>query len=398
MPSIDESESAASDTQTEWDDEDAKTTITTAAALAEMVRSISPPAPVREPQAKPHGRLPPVPTPPPSLRPPPQSMPPLLSLAPEPVPPDEDAAVAALHAYADEDEDGPTRVVGSEDVALFRAPGFPDAGLAPEAPAAEPPAPPSSGAGLQTASVAAEPPVPRRTRSGAVVATLALLAAAAVAAVYLARRPPPVPVAQPIGSPPPAPATAAPSQSASAHVTPAPAESAAPRASVGASAASAPGGLAACVASYFPAGTFTGSEDFDFMCKDTDFRGINSLLYRRIVVAGAGKVTPGMREWSGLDWFEMPTTAVIRARCCPAPVAKPQLPPASGPCPQIADVLENLPSMVHPDTVKQAADSFNDAVICMYKHGIPRRYSYGKQPTGSNQYLFEQFLTRAAAR
>ena len=73
----------------------------------------------------------------------------------------------------------------------------------------------------------------------------------------------------------------------------------------------------------------------------------------------------------------------LRGGCCPG-AAKPQLPDASGPCPQIADVLEKLPSLVHPDTVHQAAESYSDAVTCMYTHGVPRPYSYGKQPTGSN--------------
>ncbi len=113
-------------------------------------------------------------------------------------------------------------------------------------------------------------------------------------------------------------------------------------------------------------------------------------------MAGAGKVTPGMRLWSGLDWFEMAATATVRAGCCPAPVKRPQLPDAPGSCPQLADVLEKLPALARSGSNKQAASSWDNAVTCMYKHGIPRRYSYGKQPTGSNQYMFEQFLTRAA--
>jgi serine/threonine protein kinase len=152
-----------------------------------------------------------------------------------------------------------------------------------------------------------------------------------------------------------------------------------------------------CVAHQFESGTLQGDEGYDFLCDDADFRGISSQLRRRLVVAGAGKVTPGMREWSTFGWFELAATAVIRARCCDATTPAVKLPKTGGACPQLTEVLANVARQpVAPADVPKRAEAFSDAVLCLFTKGIPRPYSYSARPTGHARKIFEGFLSRAA--
>jgi Protein kinase domain len=155
--------------------------------------------------------------------------------------------------------------------------------------------------------------------------------------------------------------------------------------------------LPACVRSLFPPSTFKPSEGFAFLCGTSDFRGINSQLYRDIVVAGAGKVTAGMKEWSSLGWYELAVTAVVRGHCCPAsapPIALPQSPPL---CPELDHVLQTLAAKpLTKQDVPNAATPFQEDVDCFFSKGVPRPYHYRDPPTAHNRSAFESFLTRAA--
>ncbi len=157
--------------------------------------------------------------------------------------------------------------------------------------------------------------------------------------------------------------------------------------------------IAVCAASYFPPGTFTGGEDFAFLCSDTDFRGVTSQLHRNLVVAGAGNVTEGMREWATLGWYELGVTAVVRVRCCP------DAPPVNLPS-HSSDVCRPMPTALaavarEPFGAADVADRAGTLaadIRCLYLNGIPRPYHYGVQPSGENRLTFEAFLTRIAAR
>jgi len=206
----------------------------------------------------------------------------------------------------------------------------------------------------------------------------------------------------------------APPASAPARVASAPPASAAPAPTVAArspspvaAAASAPPPAPAvtpeerarCVASHFEAGTLAGTEDFGFLCEDKDFRGINSQVHRRLVVSGRGKVTPGMREWSAFGWFELAASALIRAACCPSGTPAPNLPSTPGECAQLTEALGELTA---PPLTKTSADerasAYEEAVLCLFKNGIPRPYNYLQRPTHHARTVFGTFLARAAER
>ncbi len=163
--------------------------------------------------------------------------------------------------------------------------------------------------------------------------------------------------------------------------------------------AKAPVDRGACVAAHFESGTLSGQEDFDFLCKDRDFRGVNSQLHRRLVVAGVGKVTPGMREWSTLQWFELAATGVIRNACCPDGTAKANLPQTAEGCPQLENVLQEVTKLpVAESEAESRAKQYTDAVVCLFAKGIPRPYKYSARPTGHARFKFQRFLKRVAAR
>ena len=156
--------------------------------------------------------------------------------------------------------------------------------------------------------------------------------------------------------------------------------------------------LATCVASYFPPGTFTGSENFGYLCEAADFRGIVSQLHRSVVVSAGGKVTEGMRQWATLGWYELGATALVRIRCCPdaAPI---DLPKYSGKCEALPVALASVVrEPLAPADVEARSQALSTAVRCLYWHGIPRPYHYGIQPSGQNRLVFKGFLERAAAR
>jgi serine/threonine protein kinase len=161
----------------------------------------------------------------------------------------------------------------------------------------------------------------------------------------------------------------------------------------------APHERASCVASHFEGETLKGDEDFSFLCDDKDFRGINSQVHRRLVVGGAGKVTPGMREWSAFGWYELAASAVIRAACCPRSTPGPSLPETAGDCEQLGRALTELAKPpLRPGSVEARAGGYEAAVLCLFKKGIPRPYNYMQRPTRHARDVFVAFMTRAATR
>ncbi len=166
----------------------------------------------------------------------------------------------------------------------------------------------------------------------------------------------------------------------------------------------------ACVVAYFPDGAFQGSPSFEFVCADRDFREIATTLNQMVVTPGApnpgvaggpsAEVEPTKADagvkGSGLDWYELPATAIIRRHCCVAS-APLTLPESAGWCEQLQSAVRRIAE----DSSKAvdlapAARDFDKAVNCLFANKIARPYAYEKPPSDANRAAFQQFLGRAA--
>lgn len=261
----------------------------------------------------------------------------------------------------------------------------------------------SSGALARSGATAGKPPSKRVSinpfeKKKQVWPLLLVAALAGGGGVYLAVSPgaaPPKPSAEPaLPAPPPAPT---------------PAKSAKKRLSASEE-------RDACVSSYFPAGSFAGAPNFEFVCSDKDFREIATSLHRMVGPAappdastggsGAGGAVAGSAAGvlkagagvtgSGLDWYELPATAIIRRHCCTA-AAPLVLPESAGWCEQLQSAVRRVAD----DSSKAvdlapAARAFDKAVNCLFANKIARPYAYDKVPSDLNRAAFQQFLGRAA--
>jgi len=170
----------------------------------------------------------------------------------------------------------------------------------------------------------------------------------------------------------------------------------------------------ACVVAYFPDGAFRGTPNFEFVCGDKDFREIATSLNQMVALpsaeAGVGggaavveagapvdvlKADPAVKG-SGLAWYELPATAIIRRHCCPA-AAPLTLPESAGWCEQLQSAVRRVAD----DSSKAvdlapAARDFDKAVNCLFANKNARPYAYEKPPNDQNRAAFQQFLGRAA--
>jgi hypothetical protein len=107
------------------------------------------------------------------------------------------------------------------------------------------------------------------------------------------------------------------------------------------------------------------------------------------------KVDVGVKG-SGLDWYELPATAIIRRHCCAAATPL-TLPETVGWCEQLQSAVRRMAE----DSSKSvdlapAARDFDKAVNCLFANKIARPYTYEKPPSDANRSVFQQFLGRAA--
>jgi len=174
-----------------------------------------------------------------------------------------------------------------------------------------------------------------------------------------------------------------------------------------------------CVTQHFPEGSFEGDPDFAFVCEDGDFAGLSHRLHGMVVTreadAGAdagvtkdggmsvdvvryssGRDAGGGARSVGLEWYELPATAIIRKTCCPqsSPVI---LPETQGWCEQLQSVVRRMAD----DSAKSVdlgpgARAFDKAVGCLYANRVRHGYGYSSAPTSLNRGIFQQFLSRAA--
>jgi len=166
--------------------------------------------------------------------------------------------------------------------------------------------------------------------------------------------------------------------------------------------------VAECTAAHFSPDTFPtlaadAGDDFSFLCEDDDLRSLASKLGAKIWNGGEGAsgnatppLTDAMKRWSGLGWYEIAATAVVRRACCPA-AATINLPPNQGPCKQLAEVVEDVAKRpIREADARTRAATYGEAVFCMYYYGVKRPYRYRGYPQKRQEESFAELLRRAA--
>jgi hypothetical protein len=173
-----------------------------------------------------------------------------------------------------------------------------------------------------------------------------------------------------------------------------------------------------CVAQHFPHDAFDGRPDLAFVCEDGDFPATARRLSAMVLVGDAppfrdGGVgsdagialdvvrLSGMRVGdagvgSGLDWYELPATAIIRRACCPgsSPVT---LPETVGWCEQLESVVRRMADdSARAMDLSPAARNFDRAVNCLLANRVKHTYAYAGAPAPASRAAFQQFLGRAA--
>ena len=161
-----------------------------------------------------------------------------------------------------------------------------------------------------------------------------------------------------------------------------------------------------CVASYFDPGAFEPNQNFAFVCDDSDFRDVTTQLQRLVRPAAARgndagsapeatRADAGARA-SGLDWYELPATAIIRKSCCDGatPIT---LPETVGWCEQLQTAVRRIADdSAKAGDLAPSARSFDKAVSCLFANRVGKMYGYEKAPSAANREAFQQFLSRAA--
>ncbi len=143
-----------------------------------------------------------------------------------------------------------------------------------------------------------------------------------------------------------------------------------------------------CIAKHFPEGTFDGTEDLGFVCRENDPRVASRKMFRQIVRSGSGKVTGGMKEWALLSWYQLGVIAVTRHACCVEPTMKG--PETSQQCESVTETLNRLGRTPTTDS----ADKYAAAVSCLFQKQAPRPFRYARRPDSGHRTTFKTFLDR----
>jgi hypothetical protein len=167
----------------------------------------------------------------------------------------------------------------------------------------------------------------------------------------------------------------------------------------------------ACVASYFVAGAFRGEPNFTFVCEG-DLRDVAIKLHDMAAAQlpgdDAGAVdaaadsapaaeapTDAGARGTGLGWYELPATAIIRKHCCVG--TTPILPETPGWCEQLQSAVKRMADdSTGAGDLAPSARAFDKAVHCLFANKVARPYVYEKPPNDWNRRAFQQFLGRAA--
>jgi serine/threonine protein kinase len=169
--------------------------------------------------------------------------------------------------------------------------------------------------------------------------------------------------------------------------------------------------LSECVLGHFPGDSLPANTDFAFVCTDGDFvsatRRLHSLATPPGADAGAGAIPAALTTPSaalaeakkpglGLDWYELPATAIIRRTCCPSAPAV-TMPAARARC----EPLEPMVQRMADDSAKSVdlsplARGFDKAAGCLVAARLPHGYPYERAPKAASRAAFQEFLSRAA--
>ncbi len=153
--------------------------------------------------------------------------------------------------------------------------------------------------------------VAKRGRDKVTVALLAIAVGVWLVAGYFfwirqpsnaAAPPPPTPSSDPSNDPASAPPPPANEPPASARPATAP-----------------PPDVDACVKRAFAPDSLgsASTPTFGFVCDETNpLKAGTEMRARLLLAAGRGVVTPAMRLWAGLGWYEMAALSLLRAHCC----------------------------------------------------------------------------------
>jgi hypothetical protein len=175
-----------------------------------------------------------------------------------------------------------------------------------------------------------------------------------------------------------------------------------------------------CVAQHFPPDAFDGQPDFAFVCEDAELPTTARRLGSMVLVgdaptlrdggvgsdagiavdvlrlSGMRVADAGVATGSGLDWYELPATAIIRKACCTnsSPVVLPEMP---GWCEQLQGVIRRMADdSARAMDLSPAARNYDKAVNCLVANRVKHPYAYAGAPSAASRAAFQQFLGRAA--
>lgn len=236
------------------------------------------------------------------------------------------------------------------------------------------------------------PPQPRKANTTTLILACLLVAIGGGAAFVL--RPE---IEQLLASKKPATPPVAPAPSQHASVATSAAASSVPSALPGLASSEprldVPRDFAVCVAEVFEPGTFENPgmpPRFDFLCTEKDPRKAADALKTEVVLGkGERPVTPAMRLFSQLGWYEMAFAAAARSRCCMRPVAiESQV--GGAPCDYDVALVALGDAAVHSDDdgFRDALARYSRAVLCIVGMGSSRVYGRGGAPGGGEAAAF----------
>ncbi|HET9932243.1 MAG TPA: hypothetical protein VFQ35_16180 [Polyangiaceae bacterium] len=155
-----------------------------------------------------------------------------------------------------------------------------------------------------------------------------------------------------------------------------------------------------CVRSYFPERQIEANLDFAFLCEDGDFREVAHKVFARAKQQPltAAAVTDKVKDaaGTGLGWYELPATGIMRKACCASspPVTLPETP---GWCEQLQSAVRQIADdSARAEDLAPAARAYDKAVTCLFANRISRPYSYDSVPNSAQRAAFQHFLSQAA--
>jgi hypothetical protein len=152
---------------------------------------------------------------------------------------------------------------------------------------------------------------------------------------------------------------------------------------------------AACYATLLPEGAFGRTKpNLDSCCTKGDaYRHTLRLKSAIVAAGGAWQITPAMREWSTLGWFETAAFQVMRTHCCPdAPALT--VPRYFSRC-RLQEALAYIANGIDDDEGMRAAlNDYTTAAQCMAKRGWADGFGQYAGPHGGEIVSFEKIMIR----